>query len=91
MLPSRSKLTAGFVDADNRPIQDATGKHRDLATVLEDVLSTSEPRLLCRRQPSAGASLRRFGLDVASIKRSKRTQAACTSRIRAASGDQSRQ
>jgi hypothetical protein len=30
--PSRSKPTDGFVEADN--------KHRDFATVLEDVLST---------------------------------------------------
>jgi hypothetical protein len=40
MRPSRSKPTAGFVDAENRLIQDATGKHRYFATVLEDVLST---------------------------------------------------
>jgi hypothetical protein len=32
MRPSRSKPTAGFVEADS--------KHRDFATVLEDVLST---------------------------------------------------
>jgi hypothetical protein len=46
MRPSRSKPTAGFVDTDDRRIQDATGKHRDFATVLEDVLSNSEARLL---------------------------------------------
>jgi hypothetical protein len=50
MRPSRSKPTAGFVEADS--------KHRDFATVLEDVLST-RTRLVGHRLTFRAGLLRR--------------------------------